>query len=143
MKKVSLIFLTLVLLSFVAQAQTKHIVGEKFGGGVVISVAADGLTGVIAETQDQGTSDWDGIDKLIANPVNHSKEGKEFNNWRLPTREELALMNAQKKSLSIVKGNYWSSTTGKGRVSTQDLATGKVSVIAKTTVNAIRSVRNF
>ena len=143
MKKISLIFMTLMLFSFVTNAQTKRTVGEKFGGGVVISVAADGLTGVIAETQDQGVCDWDAINALIANPASHSEKGKAFNNWRLPTREELALMYAQKKALGISGGNYWSSTTGKGRVSTQNFSTGKVTVIAKTEKNSIRSVRNF
>ncbi|MDD3319964.1 MAG: DUF1566 domain-containing protein [Paludibacter sp.] len=143
MKKVSLIFLTFMLLGFVVKAQTKHNLGEKFGGGVVISVSADGLTGVIAETQDQGLCVWDEINALIANPVNHSKEGKAFNNWRLPSREELALMYTKKTTIAALKGNYWSSTTGKGRVSTQDFATGKVSILTKTEKNSIRSVRTF
>ena len=143
MKKFSLLIMTFVLFSFVTNAQTKHTVGEKFSGGIVISVSADDLTGVIAETQDQGVSDWDAINALIANPANHSEKGKAFNNWRLSTREELALMYAQKKALGISGGNYWSSTTGKGRVSTQNFSTGKVTVIAKTEKNPIRSVRNF
>lgn len=143
MKKASLILLVFVLLCTVTKAQTKHTVGEKFGGGIVISVTADGLNGVIAETQDQGECDWDSAAKLIADPAKHSKAGKDFNNWRLPTRDELKLMYAQKATIGGFSGNYWSITTGKGRVSTQEFAAGKVAVVAKTDINKVRAVRNF
>lgn len=143
MKRISFMLTAFLLLSLAMNAQTKQKVGNKFGGGIVISVSADGLNGVIAETQDQGECDWDAAAALIADPAKHSKEGKAVNNWRLPTRDELKLMYAQKATIGGFSGNYWSSTTGKGRVSTQEFAAGKVTVVAKTDKNKVRAVRNF
>lgn len=111
MKKVILIAYILLGLVFVSLAQTKHTVGEKWGGGVVFVVVADGLHGLIAETQDQGKDTWDNANALIGNPSNHSDSGKAFTDWRLPEKGELNLLYYQK---DIVGGfssyGYWSSS---------------------------------
>ena len=141
MKKVSLILFSIMLFSAIVNAQTK--VGDKTGGGVVISVSTDGKTIVVAETKDQGTSDWAGTSALIANPENHSALGKEFTNWRLPTKEELALMYKLRTSIGGMTGSYWSITVGKGQVATVDFASGKMNILKKDSSCKVRSVRNL
>ena len=42
--------------------------------------------------QDQGSSTWYEANDLLSNPSNHDADGKEFSDWRLPTKRELNLM---------------------------------------------------
>jgi hypothetical protein len=141
MKKVSLFILFVMLCSMVVNAQTK--VGDKIGGGVVISVSADGKTVVIAETKDQGACTWDGANALIANEGNHSAQGKQYKNWRLPTKEELALMYTLRSVIGGFSGNYWSVTVGKGQLATLDFSTGKINILPKSSNCKVRAVRNL
>ena len=141
MKKASLFLLFMVMMSSTAHAQTK--VGDKLGGGVVISVSADGKTIVVAETKDQGSSDWNGATALIANAANHSDAGKQFTNWRLPSKEELALMYSLRTTIGGFSGSYWSITVGKGQVATFDFSTGKLNILPKSSICKIRSVRTI
>lgn len=141
MKKVSLFILFVMLCSIAVNAQTK--VGDKIGGGVVISVSADGKKIVVAETKDQGVSTWDGANALITAESNHSESGKQFNNWRLPTKEELALMYTLRSVIGGFSGNYWSVTVGKGQVATLDFSTGKINILPKTSNCKVRAVRNL
>ena len=137
--------MTFMLLGLVIKAQTpvKHIVGEKFGGGVVISVTADGLKGLIAESQDQGTCDWNAATALIAKPENHSTDAKAYTDWRLPSKDEAVLLFNLKAKVGSLTGLYWTSTNGKGMVYVLDAATGKFAPVAKSATNKVRSVRNF
>ena len=145
MKKVFLFSLAFMLLSLTSKAQTttKRVIGEKFGGGIVFSVSADGMKGLIVETQDQGSCDWNAIKALIAKPETHSELGKLSTDWRLPTKDEATQLYSQKAKLSGFSGIYWTLTNGKGQVYVLDAATGKLNIVAKTASNKVRAVRNF
>ena len=61
-------------------------------GGYVIAVRDGGKHGLVVAMQDQGTSTWYEANDLLSNPSNHDADGKEFSDWRLPTKRELNLM---------------------------------------------------
>jgi hypothetical protein len=84
-------------------------------GGYVFMVSEDGKHGLVAETEDQGFESWYNAQNLISNPSNHSANGQNFTDWRLPTRYELAQMYSQKSEIESVGGDafgtktYWTS----------------------------------
>ena len=55
-------------------------------GGYVFMVSADGKHGLVCETIDQGVSTWYNAQNVISNPSKHSDDGKNFIDWRVPTR---------------------------------------------------------
>ena len=61
-------------------------------GGYVIQISPNGKHGLVVAMQDQGTSTWYEANDLLSNPSNHDADGKEFSDWRLPTKRELNLM---------------------------------------------------
>ena len=82
-------------------------------GGYVIQISPNGKHGLVVAMQDQGFSTWYEVNDLLSNPSNHDADGKEFSDWRLPTKRELNLMyvvynNGNGASLS--RTYYWSST---------------------------------
>ena len=145
MKKLFLTAFVLLALVLVSQAQTKHFIGEKFGGGIVFDVSADGLHGLIAETIDQGMSDWFQAKKIAKKGI-HSEAGKFFKDWYLPSKDELNKLYLQRK---IVGGftdyPYLSSTEGEEDYNAwhQDLDNGSQNVIRKNCAFLIRSIRAF
>ena len=84
-------------------------------GGYVFMVSDDGKHGLVAETEDQGFESWYNAQNLISNPSNHSANGQNFTDWRLPTRYELAQMYSQKSEIESAEGDsfgtktYWTS----------------------------------
>lgn len=85
-------------------------IGENFSGGIVFVVTSDGQHGLIAETQDQGRALGDDVQNRVENPEYHSEEGKEFNDWYLPGKDELNLLYHQKDVVGGFDGDYyWSS----------------------------------
>ena len=49
----------------------------------------------------------------ISIPGNHNESGKDFTDWRMPTKYELNLMNDKKEAIGNFTDNYyWSSTEG-------------------------------
>jgi hypothetical protein len=84
-------------------------------GGYVFMVSEDGKHGLVAETEDQGFESWYNAQNLISNPSNHSANGQNFTDWRLPTRYELAQMYSQKSEIESAEGDsfgtktYWTS----------------------------------
>jgi len=84
-------------------------------GGYVIQISPNGKHGLVVAMQDQGFSTWYEANDLLSNPSNHDADGKEFSDWRLPTKRELNLMyvvynNGNAASLQV--NYYWSSTEG-------------------------------
>lgn len=64
-------------------------------GGFVFSITADHLHGVVAETRDQiNYCKWNDVNEHINKPENHSYYGRNYSDWRLPTKYELALLYA-------------------------------------------------
>ena len=82
-------------------------------GGYVIEVNSDSKHGLVVAMQDQGTSTWYEANDLLSNPSNHDADGKEFSDWRLPTKRELNLMYVvynNGNAASLNANIYWSST---------------------------------
>ena len=111
MKKSFLMLFVLLGLLSVSQAQTKHTIGEKFGGGFVFEISDDGLHGLIAETVDQGECEWLQLSLKLNAPGLHSKSGKVFRDWRLPTLLELRKLYSFKDLIGgfDIRKYYWSS----------------------------------
>ena len=84
-------------------------------GGYVFMVSDDGKHGLVAETKDQGFESWYNAQNLISNPSNHSANGQNFTDWKLPTRYELAQIYSQKTEIESAGGDsfgtktYWTS----------------------------------
>lgn len=125
----------------------KHAIGEVFGGGVVFYVTPDGLHGLIAETRDQGLCSWYDALEVVSKPANHSTAGKNYVDWRLPTKYELNLLYSKK---SIVGGVYysnghWCSTEVNNTyaISQEFGVRGEQFTVAKGNTNTVRSIRSF
>jgi len=144
MKKLILTAFVLLGLVFVSQAQTKHTIGEKFGGGIVFYVDQTGEHGLIAETIDQGANNWEQA-KVIAKTGRHSEAGNAFTDWYLPSKNELNKLYLQR---TIVGGFtnkvYWSSTENDlGTAWSQSFDFGKENRVNKKFPNLVRAVRAF
>ena len=75
-------------------------------GGYVFMVSADGKHGLVCETIDQGVSSWYNAQNVISNPSKHSENGKNFTDWRVPTRYELAQMYSLKTDIEAVGDSF-------------------------------------
>jgi len=161
MKKLFLTAFVLLGLVLVSQAQTKHTVGEKFGGGIVFYVDETGEHGLIAETIDQGVSenrnpgvlnqtsygyqlrgktDDDDRFRQMGEMPKYSPEGSKYNDWRLPTNAELKLLR-EIKILNLSRGGYWSSDYKPGESKPQE--EHHLSSTRKIPPKYVRSVRSF
>jgi hypothetical protein len=114
-------------------------------GGYVFYVTPDGKHGLVCETQDQGISSLYYAQDLITDPANHSTAGKNFTDWRMPTKYELNLMYTQRVAIGNFEAYYWSSTWSFDGVYGwwQDFRNGSQSVQNRRAVYYIRAVRAF
>jgi hypothetical protein len=115
-------------------------------GGYVFYVTTDGKHGLVAETQDQSTSnDWYTAQDIISNPANHSVDGQKFRDWRMPTKFELNEMYLQKVAIGGFATNfYWSSTELEFNYAwLQRFFDGFQSYDSKTNAYYVRAVRAF
>ena len=86
-------------------------------GGYVIQISPNGKHGLVVAMQDQGTSTWYEASDILSNASNHDADGKEFSDWRLPTKRELLLVYDQEASIggfntssNSTESTYWSSS---------------------------------
>src|SRR5437870_1856693 len=144
MKKYSLAAIMVLGFTFLTSAQAKHVVGEKWGGGIVFIVTADGKHGLIAESLDQGKVLWK-YAKTICKNGTHSKTGKTFTDWRLPTKIELNEMYVHIFDIEgFTSGEYWSSTEEKAEYAwCEDFVDGTQSTDFKGSFKDVRAVRAF
>ena len=117
-------------------------------GGYVIQISPNGKHGLVVAMQDQGTSTWYEANDLLSNPSNHDADGKEFSDWRLPTKRELNLMYGvynNGNAASLNSGFYWSSTEyeamARGLSISAVVFSGRRAV--RTSQSSVRAVRAF
>jgi hypothetical protein len=115
-------------------------------GGYVIKT--DGTHGVVVAMQDQGAAPWSDAKAMVNNASKHDANGAKFNDWRLPTKDELNLIFMQKDSIGGFKGltltYYWSSAEDDSNSAwNQDFNVGIQSSYYKTSTYGVRAVRAF
>ena len=113
-------------------------------GGYVIKT--DGTHGVVVAMQDQGDSNWYNAEAMANDASKHDSNGAKFNDWRLPTKDELNLIYKQKESIGYFDlGNYyWSSTeVGNDNAWTQSFYDGIQGTNGKGSTINVRAVRAF
>lgn len=128
-------------------------VGDTAGGGIVFYVNSTGTHGLIAETVDQstGSKSYGMSEDAISNPANHSKAGKEYHDWRIPTLFELDLMynRLHTKGLGgFASDNYWSCSFADNSLPIPgwyiNFSNGSSSTTPRsTTSHRVRAIRSF
>jgi hypothetical protein len=97
--------------------------------------------------QDQRISEWYEANDLLSNASNHDADGKEFSDWRLPTKRELSLIFAKRVQVGGFAGaNYWSSTENdfdKAWYYNFNFNSNFPSNTIKTNASRVRAVRAF
>ncbi len=106
---------------------------------------ATGKHGLIAETQDQGQATGFDVPDAITNPGNHSAEGRNYTDWRLPTLYELGLLYQQRETVGgFINNGYWSSTDSSYEGTwIKSFPSGGEITIGKTYTFSVRAVRSF
>ena len=120
-------------------------------GGYIFYVTPDRKHGLVAATIDQSSSStWYEAQNIISNPSNHNTIGKNFTDWRLPTRYELSLMYTLRNSITgfttsgFTSTFYWSSTEeGTSKAYGLFFRIGSQDEESKVDKNNIRAIRSF
>ena len=116
-------------------------------GGYVIQISPNVKHGLVVAMQDQGISNWYEANDLLSNPSNHDADGKEFSDWRLPTKRELNLMYVvyNNGNAAFLNANdFWSSTEDDNSFAwLQNFFTGNQYRTSKDVPNNVRAVRAF
>ena len=118
-------------------------------GGYIFYLTPDGKHGLVCDTQDQSTScNFQNAPDVVNIPDNHSIDGKNFTDWRLPTKFELTLMYLYRNDIGGFNNNggyYWSSIAYSGtRAWGLSMSTGALGNGADILYNQyVRAVRSF
>jgi hypothetical protein len=114
-------------------------------GGYVFWVSLDGKHGLVAETQDQGTTTWFEAQNLVSNTSVHSINGQKYRDWRMPTKNELSEMYLQRSAIGGFSNfSYWNSTEmGNDIGYRRDFSDGNQYFNNKSGSFNIRAVRTF
>ena len=115
-------------------------------GGYVIKT--DGTKGVVVAMQDQGAANWSDAEAMVNDASKHDANGAKFNDWRLPTRDELMLIYYQRDSIGGFTDTlyYWSSAELDNYYAWGQLfwyGDGSQDNYPKTTRSNVRAVRAF
>jgi hypothetical protein len=109
-------------------------------------VTPNGKHGLIAETYDIPVPCWwfDAQD-FISAEVNHSLGGgRNFTDWRLPTKHELNTLYFKKNAVGgFANKFYWSSTEIGDNACVQDFNSGNQSIMSKKSLTYVRAIRSF
>lgn len=118
----------------------KIVLGQDYGGGIVIYVTPKGDHGMIVSAKEVGSVDWDKAKKICMAYKVGTIEG-----WRLPSKDELNIIYQNRKYLGeYTKGGYWSSTEeGKNSAIMQNFSNGNATKANKQSAQAVRAVRPF
>ena len=115
-------------------------------GGYIFSVSADGKHGLVAETVDQSSNtNWYEAQDPISNPINHSADGDDFRDWRMPTKYELSEMFLQRVAIGgFSSSGYWSSTEFNGSLAWNFFfSNGDSNLDSKISTLSVRAIRAF
>lgn len=95
------------------------LIGQNLGlGGYVIYVTSDGKHGLVVPLQDQADfshlCEGYAASSIVSDPNNYDAYGKNFTDWRVPTKYELGLIYSKRNeiggfSTTYGLGGYWSS----------------------------------
>ena len=119
---------------------SKIVLGQEYGGGIVIFVNPQGDHGMIVSSKEVGSVDWEKAKKICA-----AYKSGNVGGWRLPSKAELNIIYQNRKYLGpYTKGNYWSADEeGKNNAWLQNFANGNQSKGNKSGDAAVRAVRPF
>ena len=144
MKKLFTILVSLLVTASVySQTYNVNTFYAELGGYVI---QTDGTHGVVVAMQDQGDSNWYNAEAMANDASKHDSNGAKFNDWRLPTKDELNLAYFQKESIGGfgISGFYWSSTENDSNIAwKQDFDYGGQDVSLKAYTDNVRAVRAF
>jgi hypothetical protein len=147
-------------------------VGQAYGGGIIFYLDGTGQHGLISATSDQSTgAQWGCVGTFIGGTYTDIGTGQAnttlivngcseagiaaricndlslggYDDWFLPSKDELNLMYAQQTAIGgFVIGIYWSSSEYIADLAWyQVFANGEQYVIGKTSTNYVRAVRAF
>ena len=111
-------------------------------------IKTDGTKGVVVAMQDQGAANWSDAEAMVNDASKHDANGAKFNDWRLPTRDELMLIYYQRDSIGGFTDTlyYWSSAELDNYYAWGQLfwyGDGSQDNYPKTTRSNVRAVRAF
>ena len=115
--------------------------GDEFQGGIIFHLDEANEHGLIVSKQDlSATADWDEAIKFC---TDHRAGG--FDDWRLPTIDELDLVYKNKDHVgSFVRFSYWSSTEYAGHFAWfQNFYNGMQDNDFKDNTCYVRAIRSF
>ena len=109
MKKLFTILVSLLVTASVySQTYNVNTFYAELGGYVI---KTDGTHGVVVAMQDQGAANWYDTEAMVNDASKHDANGAKFNDWRLPTIDELKLVYLLKQSIGgFIDTIYWSSS---------------------------------
>ena len=143
MKKLFTILVSLLVTASVySQTYNVNTFYAELGGYVI---KTDGTHGVVVAMQDQGAYYWVEAEAMVNDASKHDSNGAKFNDWRLPTKDELNLIYKQKESIGgFSTYSYWSSTQyGSASVWDQNFNGGYQNPISQEDKDNVRAVRTF
>ena len=143
MKKLFTILVSLLVTASVySQTYNVNTFYAELGGYVI---KTDGTHGVVVAMQDQGDSNWYNAEAMANDASKHDSNGAKFNDWRLPTKDELNLIYKQRRSIGgFIDTYYWSSTeVDNGGAWDQNFGDGSQGVNSKDYTDNVRAVRAF
>jgi hypothetical protein len=114
--------------------------GQIHEGGVIIYVDNTGEHGLIAAMKDEGSFSWEAAAKKCS-----AFKAAGYDDWHLPTKEELKRLYTARKYLGrYAKGFYWSSEAeNKSTAWAHNFNNGFQGISNKNSLIAVRPVRNF
>jgi hypothetical protein len=119
---------------------SQYKIGYVFGGGTILYIDNTGQHGLVVAEKDLGNFSYETAvkkkSKFAIGP---------YNDWRIPTKDELAKIYGRKTEIGInAKGTYWSSTPDKNNSYWAiNMIDGKMAIVAKDLSFNVRLVRNF
>ena len=117
-------------------------IGSPYQGGIIVQLDETGEHGLIMSNEDLGDGNWFHAEQLCENYSNEN-----YDDWRLPTIEELRVIYRNKNIVNNFEDNwYWSGTEDQNntdRAFHLGFISGDEMSVPKEHGKFIRAVRNF